>query len=111
MGQLNTFPLSYKVQGQRIVVLGGGDEALNKVRLVTKTTASVVIISRHIEADFSAFAVEVIERAFVPADLDNAALLFVAEEGPDAELAKAEARARGIPLNVDRKSTRLNSSH
>ncbi|QDZ10816.1 siroheme synthase CysG [Devosia ginsengisoli] len=100
MGQLNTFPLSYKVQGQRIVVLGGGDEALNKVRLVTKTTASVVIISRHIEADFSAFAVEVIERAFVPADLDNAALLFVAEEGPDADLAKAEARARGIPLNV-----------
>lgn len=100
MGQLNTFPLSYKVQGQRIVIVGGGDEALNKVRLVTKTTASVVIISRHIEADFGAFAVEVIERAFAPGDLDNAALLFVAEEGPDAELAKATARVRGIPLNV-----------
>ncbi|KRA45538.1 siroheme synthase CysG [Devosia sp. Root635] len=100
MGQLNTFPLSYKVQGQRIVVLGGAEEALNKVRLVTKTTASVVIISRHIEADFSAFPVAVIERAFAPSDLDNAALLFVAEEGLDAELAKVEARARGIPLNV-----------
>lgn len=100
MGQLNTFPLSYKVQGQRIVIVGGGEEALNKVRLVTKTTAQVVIISRHIEADFSAFAVEVIERAFVAADLDNAALIFVAEEGADADLAKAEARARGIPLNV-----------
>ena len=100
MGQLNTFPLSYKVQGQRIVIVGGGEEALNKVRLVTKTTALVVIISRHIEADFGAFAVEVIERAFAPGDLDNAALLFVAEGGPDAELAKAEARARGIPLNV-----------
>ena len=68
MGQLNTFPLSYKVQGQRIVIVGGGEEALNKVRLVTKTTASVVIISRHIEADFGAFAVDVIERAFAPAD-------------------------------------------
>nr|WP_320410354.1 siroheme synthase CysG [Devosia sp. Root635] len=92
--------MSYKVQGQRIVVLGGAEEALNKVRLVTKTTASVVIISRHIEADFSAFPVAVIERAFAPSDLDNAALLFVAEEGLDAELAKVEARARGIPLNV-----------
>jgi len=100
MGQLNTFPLSYKVQGQRIVIVGGGEEALNKVRLVTKTTAQVVIISRHIEADFGGFAVELIERAFEPVDLDNAALLFVAEEGVDAELAKAEARARGIPLNV-----------
>ncbi|WP_316355144.1 siroheme synthase CysG [Devosia sp.] len=92
--------MSYKVQGQRIVIVGGNDEALNKVRLVSKTTATVVIISRHIEADFRAFAVEVIERAFAPSDLDNAALVFVAEEGEDAELAKAEARARGIPLNV-----------
>ena len=100
MGYLNTFPLSYKVQGLRIVIVGGTEEALNKVRLVTKTTAQVVIISRHIDADFSGFAVELIERAFVPADLDNAALLFVAEEGADADLAKAEARARGIPLNV-----------
>ncbi|OYW97214.1 MAG: siroheme synthase, partial [Rhizobiales bacterium 32-66-8] len=45
-------------------------------------------------------AVEVIERAFAPSDLDGAALLFVAEEGVDAERAKSEARARGIPLNV-----------
>lgn len=100
MGQLNTFPLSYKVQGLRIVILGGGEEALNKVRLVAKTTASVVIISRQIEANFSGFAVTVVQREFVPSDLDGAALLFVAEEGPDADLAKVEARARGIPLNV-----------
>ena len=52
MGDLNTFPLSYKVQGKRIVIIGGGEEALNKVRLVTKTTATVVIISQHIEIDF-----------------------------------------------------------
>lgn len=100
MGQLNTFPLSYKVQGQRIVIVGGGEEALNKVRLVTKTTAQVVIISRHVEPIFSGFPVEIHARAFAAADLDGAALVFVAEEGADAELAKAAARARGIPLNV-----------
>ncbi|WP_244522918.1 siroheme synthase CysG [Devosia sp. YR412] len=92
--------MSYKVQGQRIVIIGGGEEALNKVRLVTKTTAQVVIIARHIEPLFNAFEVELNERAFGAADLDNAALVFVAEESDDAELAKAEARARGIPLNV-----------
>ena len=100
MGQLNTFPLSYKVQGLRIVIVGGNEEALNKVRLATKTTAQVVIISRQIEADFSGFAVELHERAFLASDLDGAALLFVAEEGADADLAKTEARALGIPLNV-----------
>lgn len=100
MGHLNTFPLSYKVQGHRIAIIGGNEEALNKARLATKTTAQVVIISRHIEPIFSGLAVELVERAFAPADLDGAALVFVAEEGADAELAKAEARARGIPLNV-----------
>ncbi|WIJ26635.1 siroheme synthase CysG [Devosia sp. RR2S18] len=100
MGQLNTFPLSYKVSGQRIVIVGGGDEALNKARLVTKTTAEVVIISRHIEADFAALGAMPIQRGFSPCDLKGAALVFVAEESPDAELAKREARRQGVPLNV-----------
>ena len=51
MGELNTFPLSYKVKGQRIVIVGGGEEALNKARLAVKTTASVVIISPRMDAD------------------------------------------------------------
>ena len=45
MGELNTFPVSYKVKGQRIVIVGGGEEALNKARLAIKTTASVVIVA------------------------------------------------------------------
>ncbi|MGV8834317.1 MAG: siroheme synthase CysG [Devosia sp.] len=100
MARLNTFPLSFKVRGQRIVIIGGGEEALNKVRLVTKTSAHVLVIARHVEADFSGFAVDIVERGFMPADLDGVALVFVAEEGADAERAKAEARARNIPLNV-----------
>lgn len=100
MGLLNTFPLSFKVKGRRVIIVGGADEALNKVRLVAKTTASIEIYSRQIETDFSAFPVAVFERALRAEDVAGAALVFVAEEGADAELAKAEARRLGIPLNV-----------
>jgi uroporphyrin-III C-methyltransferase/precorrin-2 dehydrogenase/sirohydrochlorin ferrochelatase len=100
MGSLNTFPLSFKVKGKRIIIVGGTDEALNKVRLVSKTTGSVEIYSRLIETDFSAFPVTVFERAIRAEDITGAALVFVAEEGEDAELAKAEARRLNIPLNV-----------
>lgn len=100
MGELNTFPVSYKVRGQRIVIVGGGEEALNKARLAVKTTASVVIVSSSIEGDFAALPVTVVARAFEPADLDGAALVFVADHGPDGAAAKAAARQRGIPLNV-----------
>lgn len=100
MGSLNTFPLSFKVKGKRIIIVGGDDEALNKARLVSKTTASIEIYSQHFSADFSAFAVNLHQRAITAADFSDAALVFVAEEGADAELAKAEARRLGIPLNV-----------
>lgn len=100
MGELNTFPVSYKVQGQRIVIIGGGEEALNKARLVTKTTALVVIVSQNIEADFSELPVTLVERPFEDDDLVDAALVFVADHGPDGEAAKRAARARRIPLNV-----------
>ena len=100
MGALNTFPLSYKVKGQRIVIIGGGEEALNKARLVAKTTALVVIISPRIEADFSALAVTIMQRPFSDADLDGVALVFVTDHGPEGQAAKRAARARKIPLNV-----------
>jgi uroporphyrin-III C-methyltransferase/precorrin-2 dehydrogenase/sirohydrochlorin ferrochelatase len=100
MGALNTFPLSYKVQGRRIVIVGGGEEALNKARLAVNTTASVVIISPTIEADFSGLEVELLARAFSAGDLDDAALLFVAEHGEAGRLAAEAARVRKIPVNV-----------
>jgi len=100
MGELNTFPLSYKVRGLKVVILGGTEEALNKARLVAKTTASVVIIASKIEADFSSLDVTVVERAFAEADLDGAALLFVADHGPEGQAAAQAARARKIPVNV-----------
>ncbi len=100
MGALTTFPVSVKVEGKRIVIVGGGLEALNKARLAIKTTASVVIISRTITEDFSAFPVAVHARPFTASDLVDAALVFVAEHGPDGEAAKLAAREAGVPLNV-----------
>ena len=100
MGELNTFPVSYKVKGQRIVIIGGGEEALNKARLVVKTTASVVIVAREFTANFDGMDVEKRQGMALADAMHGAALVFVAETGPDADAAKLEARRRGIPLNV-----------
>jgi len=100
MGELNTFPVSYKVQGKRIVIVGGGEEALNKARLAIKTTASVVIVSEAISSkELYEVGAEIVGR-FETSVLDDTALVFVAETGILAEQVKAEARSRGIPVNV-----------
>ena len=52
------------------------------------------------QPNFAGLAVELRARPFEPADLDGAALVFVADHGPDGDAAKAEARSAAIPLNV-----------
>ena len=97
MGDLNTFPVSYKVKGRRIVIIGGGEEALNKARLASKTTASVVIISQHVSVDFSEVGIVPAVRQFHRDDLSGSVMVFIAEESDDAEAAAHEARRLGIP--------------
>lgn len=101
MGELNTFPVSYKVQGKRIVIVGGGDEALNKARLALKTTASVVIISdTKYLTNFREAGCETAPYRYDSGVLENTALVFIAEASPLADQFKTEARKRGIPVNV-----------
>jgi len=105
MTRLGIFPVSYKVRGKKIIIVGGGAEALAKARLAIKTDAQVVVIARKIEADFSSLDLEndhlnVREEVFAAHHLDNAALVFVGDEGPDAEIAKRLTKEAGLPLNV-----------
>jgi len=105
MTRLGIFPVSYKVRGKKIIIVGGGAEALAKARLAVKTDAHVVVIARKIEIDFSVLQSEnshldVREEAFAPHHLDNAALVFVGDEGPDADIAKRLTKEAGLPLNV-----------
>ncbi|WMT85749.1 siroheme synthase CysG [Pelagibacterium sp. 26DY04] len=99
MARLNTFPVSVKVAGRRIVIVGGDGEALAKARLAVKTSAEVVVFAAEVETDFSGLEVTVIERAVEAADFDNAALAFVADHGPDGARALEMARAAGVPVN------------
>lgn len=100
MGDLNTFPLSMKVEGRRVVVVGGGDEAFNKARLLARTSADLVVIGREFLRPLPEIAATFVERALVAGDLDGAVLVFVADDGDDGQLARQVARAKHIPLNV-----------
>ncbi|MFT6659371.1 siroheme synthase CysG [Maritalea sp.] len=105
MTRLGIFPVSYKVRGKKIIIVGGGAEALGKARLATKTDAQVVVVARKIEADFSSLDLEnvhldVREEVFAAHHLDNAALVFVGDDGPDAQIAKRLTKQAGLPLNV-----------
>lgn len=110
MALLDTFPVSLKIAGRRIVVVGGGLEALNKTRLALKTSAEVSVWARAFDAGFddlpgnrltlnrreAGLALHLGSSSW----LDNAAMIFIATKGEDADFAEAAARAKGIPVNV-----------
>jgi uroporphyrin-III C-methyltransferase/precorrin-2 dehydrogenase/sirohydrochlorin ferrochelatase len=99
------FPIFLAVEGRRIVLSGGGDAAMAKLRLLMKTEAHLTVIAAEIAPDIRKWAYQgklrIIERAMEPGDALCAALFYGANED-DAEDARvaAIAHAEGALVNI-----------
>jgi len=106
--RLNAFPIFMRVEGEVVAIIGDGDEALAKARLLDLSSAALRIVSADPEPALcewmSASSAEHRAHDYSPADLDGATLVFAAT-GVEAldRLIVEDARAAGIPVNaVDR---------
>ena len=102
---MDHFPVFMAVAGRRIVLSGGGDAALAKLRLILKTTANVTVVAAHAAPEIHAWAaagkLTVLDRAMEPGDAMCAVLFYAANED-DAEDARvaALAHADGAKVNI-----------
>jgi len=102
---MDHFPVFMAVAGRRIVLSGGGDAALAKLRLILKTTANVTVIADKAAPEIHAWAAEgkltYIPRAMEPGDAMCAVLFYAANEddAKDAHVA-ALAHADGAKVNI-----------
>lgn len=94
------FPVFLDLAEAKIVVVGGGEEALRKVRLLLKTGARIEVIAPEIHEELAANP-RVVWRArnYAAAQLDGARLVYSAEPEFNAQVS-ADAQARGIPVNA-----------
>ena len=104
-GKLTAFPAFIKVAGRRALVVGNGEEALAKCRLLSETEAHIVIVADAPSADLAAFveknAIEHIDAAFAPELLTGAVMAFGATgDGAADRAVVAAARALGILANA-----------
>lgn len=106
--KLNAFPIFMRVEQRRVVIVGGGEEALAKARLMAQSSAEIVVVAETAEAALAQWAaqrgVTVVRAPYAARHLDGAALVFAATGEEEADRAVvADARARSIPVNaVDR---------
>ncbi len=99
------YPVFLDLEGRIVVIVGGGAEAAQKLRLVATTPARIVLIAplageetcREIDAAGATW----LARDFDADDLHGAALVFACglEEKTENEVVEA-AKVRNIPVNV-----------
>ncbi|GAC1630029.1 MAG: siroheme synthase CysG [Nevskia sp.] len=99
------FPISLRLDGARVVVVGGGEIAARKLRLLLKTGPKAEVVARELNPELQAWLADGtlrhLAREFEPAQLDGARLVVAATD--DAALNRAvaaAATARNIPVNV-----------
>lgn len=94
------FPIFVDLQDRRVVVVGGGEEATRKIRLLLKTGATIQVIAPELHPELTVNARIVwLSKQFDPALLDGAALVYSADKDLN-QTVSAAAQARGIPVNA-----------
>lgn len=91
-----TLPIALRLEGKRVLLVGGGPVALEKARPLVEVGAHVVVVAPDVGPELRRSAREVRERAFVDADLDGAWLVFAAAPPEVNRAVKAGADARRI---------------
>jgi uroporphyrin-III C-methyltransferase / precorrin-2 dehydrogenase / sirohydrochlorin ferrochelatase len=96
------FPVFLKLEGRRVLVVGGGPVAASKLRALLDAGASVTVVAPDVVDDIAALAgeLEIARRPFEVGDLDGA-WYVVAAAPPEVNRAVArEADARGLFVNA-----------
>lgn len=94
------FPIFFDLQDRKVIVVGGGEEAVRKIRLLLKTTAKIAVIAPELHDELKNNSrVEWLSTKFNGYLLEGAALVYSSVPELNAWVSK-EAQARGIPVNA-----------
>ncbi|MDH1263566.1 siroheme synthase CysG [Pseudomonas sp. GD03944] len=102
---MDFLPLFHKLQGRRVLVVGGGEVALRKSRLLADAGAALRVVALDVKSELRELvaqsAGDLVLRDYQAADLSGVALVIAAtdDEALNATVSE-QAQALGIPVNV-----------
>lgn len=101
---MKAFPMFVRTTGRRVVIVGGGEQAAQKARLMLKTDAQLVLVAETLEDELKGLVDEgraVHTHCLGVAVFDDAAMAFVGTGCPGLDAAAhALAKAARCPVNV-----------
>lgn len=97
------FPLFINLNGQKVVLIGGGTVASRRINTLLSFGANITLISPDF-ADFHNFShgeITWLQREYIEGDLDGAVLAVTATDNREVNhIVAEEAKKRGIPISV-----------
>lgn len=102
---MDFLPLFHILRGRRALLVGGGDVALRKARLLSDAGAVLRVVAPEVHSELRELveegAGELLPRAYAPDDLQDCVLVIAAtdDEPLNAQVSR-DAHARGVPVNV-----------
>lgn len=103
--KLNAFPVFMRVEGRLVVIVGGGEEALAKARLIGQSSAELRIVADEPAAELATWCLDngatLVRESYRPGHLAGATMVFAASG--DAALdhrISDDARDAGIAVNA-----------
>ncbi|HET9314119.1 MAG TPA: bifunctional precorrin-2 dehydrogenase/sirohydrochlorin ferrochelatase [Vicinamibacteria bacterium] len=94
------FPLFLKLNGRRVLVVGGGRVAAGKLPALLAAGAQVAVVAPEVRPEFEAAEVEIWRRSFEPWDVDGAWLVVAAAPPEVNRAVVAAASAQRIFVNA-----------
>ena len=98
---MNYFPVFLDLKDRPVLIVGGGELAVRKLRLLQKAGAKVTVVAPRIGPEIVASGAALKHRGFVGGDVGGQTIVFAATgiEAVDDRVAVA-ARAAGLQVNV-----------
>jgi uroporphyrin-III C-methyltransferase/precorrin-2 dehydrogenase/sirohydrochlorin ferrochelatase len=94
------FPVFLKLNGRRVLLVGGGRVASGKLRSLLDAGACVRVVAPVVADEIAAAGVEITRRPFAPADLDGVSYVVSAAPRDVNGAVAREAARRGIFVNA-----------
>jgi uroporphyrin-III C-methyltransferase/precorrin-2 dehydrogenase/sirohydrochlorin ferrochelatase len=102
---MNYFPAFFDLRERPALIVGGGEAAARRLRLLRKAGAKITVVAPRIGDEIAAAVAEgaatLRQRGFVSGDVNRQTAVFAATGLADVDARVAEAaRAVGVPVNV-----------
>ncbi|MDR3194705.1 MAG: bifunctional precorrin-2 dehydrogenase/sirohydrochlorin ferrochelatase [Tannerella sp.] len=101
MQTLQFLPVSIRIDGRAIVLIGGGRVALHKAAVLSRYTSTAKVVAPEFHPGFDALPFERVRKAYEPSDLDGAFLVYICTGRRELNAAvKAECERRQLLASV-----------